>query len=91
MPRACCCRTWQFLEELSHEDQTLLYDQPAPHGALFVWLEGSCTEHGPQSWAVLREALAGHDCQALAERLMTGSHAQTEGDEPSCAPNCVAC
>ena len=31
--------------------------------------------------AVLREALAGHDSQALAERLMNGSHAQTEGDE----------
>ena len=71
----------EFLEELSHEDHTLLCDQPAPHGALFVWLEGQLHEHGPQSWAVLREALAGHDCQALAERVMTGSHAQTEGDE----------
>ena len=71
----------EFLEELSHEDHTLLCDQPAPHGALFVWLEGQLHEHGPQSWAVLREALAGHDCQVLAERVMTGSHAQTEGDE----------
>ena len=71
----------EFLEDLSHEDHTLLCDQPAPHGALFVWLEGQLHEHGPQSWAVLREALAGHDCQALAERVMTGSHAQTEGDE----------
>ncbi|MBV2217900.1 MAG: DNA primase [Diaphorobacter sp.] len=71
----------EFLEELSHEDHALLCDQPAPHGALFVWLEGQLHEHGPQSWAVLREALAGHDCQALAERVMTGSHAQTEGDE----------
>ena len=71
----------QFLEELSHEDHGLLREQPAPHGALFVWLEGQLHEHGPQSWAVLREALAGHDSQALAERLMSGSHAQTEGDE----------
>ena len=71
----------EFLEELSHEDHALLCDQPAPHGALFVWLEGQLHEHGPQSWAVLRDALAGHDCQALAERVMTGSHAQTEGDE----------
>ncbi|WP_404299778.1 DNA primase [Alicycliphilus denitrificans] len=71
----------QFLEELSHEDHGLLREQPAPHGALFLWLEGQLHEHGPQSWAVLREALAGRDCQALAERVMSGAHAQTEGDE----------
>ncbi|MGE4328741.1 DNA primase [Diaphorobacter sp.] len=71
----------QFLEDLSHEDHTTLCDQPAPHGPLFLWLEGQLHEHGPRSWAVLREALAGHGCQALAERVMTGSHAQTEGDE----------
>ena len=71
----------QFMEELSHEDHSLLRHQPPPHGPLCVWLEGQLHEHGPQSWAVLREALAGHDSQALAERLMNGSHAQTEGDE----------
>ena len=70
-----------FLEELSHEDHATLSDQPAPHGPLFTWLEGQLHEHGPQPWAVLREALAGHGCQTLAERVMTGSHAQTEGDE----------
>ncbi len=71
----------RFLEELTHEEQALLRGQPAPHGPLIVWLESRLHEHGPQPWAVLREALAGHECQALAERLMTGSHAQTEGDE----------
>jgi len=70
-----------FLEELSHEDHALLREQPPPHGPLFVWLESRLHEHGPQSWAVLREALEGHACQELAERLLTGSHAQTEGDE----------
>ena len=70
-----------FLEDLSHEDHATLSDQPAPHGPLFAWLEGQLHEHGPQPWAVLREALAGHGCQTLAERVMTGSHAQTEGDE----------
>ncbi len=70
-----------FLEELSHEEQALLREQPAPHGALVLWLEERLHEHGPQPWAVLREALAGHPCQGLAERLMTGSHAQTEGEE----------
>ena len=71
----------QFLEDLTHEELALLREQPAPHGALIVWLESRLHEHGPQPWAVLREALAGHDCQRLAEHLMTGSHAQTEGDE----------
>ncbi len=70
-----------FMEELSHEDHAALSAQPAPHGPLFTWLEGQLHEHGPQPWAVLREALTGHDCQPLAERVMTGSHAQTEGDE----------
>ena len=71
----------QFLEDLTHEDLTLLREQAAPHGPLVLWLEARLHDHGPQAWAVLREALAGHDCQRLAERLMTGSHAQTEGEE----------
>ncbi|PWW48893.1 DNA primase [Melaminivora alkalimesophila] len=70
-----------FLEDLSHEDLSLLREQPAPHGPLFLWLETRLHEHGPQPWAVLREALAGHECQPLAQRLLTGSHAQTEGEE----------
>lgn len=70
-----------FLERLSHDDHATLCAQPAPHGPLFTWLEGQLHEHGPQPWAVLREALRGHACAATAERVMTGSHAQTEGDE----------
>ena len=71
----------QFMEALSHDDQAALCDQPPPHGPLFLWLQDRLHEHGPQPWAVLREALAGHDSRPLAERVMTGSHAQTEGDE----------
>lgn len=71
----------EFLERLSHDDHATLCAQPAPHGPLFTWLEGQLHEHGPQPWAVLREALRGHACAATAERVMTGSHAQTEGDE----------
>jgi len=70
----------EFLEELSHEDHATLCAQPAPHGPLFNWLEGHWHEHGPQAWAVLRESLRGHGCETLAVRVMTGSHAQTEGD-----------
>ena len=71
----------EFLEDLTHEDHATLCAQPAPHGLLFTWLEGRFHEEGPLAWAVLREALRDHECESLAERVMTGQHAQTEGDE----------
>ncbi|WCM91997.1 DNA primase [Acidovorax sp. NCPPB 2350] len=70
----------EFLEDLSHEDHATLCALPAAHGPLFTWLEGQWHEHGPLAWAVLRESLRGHGGEALAVRVMTGSHAQTEGD-----------
>ncbi|MFN7156732.1 MAG: DNA primase [Acidovorax sp.] len=69
-----------FLEELTHEDHATLCALPAPHGPLFGWLEVQFHEHGPLAWAVLRESLREHECEALALKVMTGSHAQTEGD-----------
>ncbi|GAA4418063.1 hypothetical protein GCM10023090_02580 [Acidovorax lacteus] len=72
----------QFLEELSPEDHQALCAEPPPHGPLFVWLEAQYHEHGATPWAVLQTQLQGHPCEALAQRLMTGSHAQTEGDVP---------
>ena len=69
-----------FLETLSHEDHSLLCELPVPHGPLFIWLEASFHEHGVQAWAVLRGALQGHECEPLALEVMTGSHAQTEGE-----------
>jgi len=71
-----------FLDTLSHEDHAVLCALPAPHGALFAWIEAQFHEHGVRSWALLREDLRGHACEAIAERVMTGSHAQTEGDTP---------
>ncbi|QNP49500.1 DNA primase [Diaphorobacter aerolatus] len=70
----------EFLEDLSHEDHTMLCDLPAPHGPIFVWIEGQLHEHGPLAWAVLQESLTGHEYETKMRRLMTGSHAQTEGD-----------
>ncbi|MFY3384278.1 DNA primase [Paracidovorax sp. MALMAid1276] len=69
-----------FLEELTHDDHASLCAQPSPHGPLFAWLEAQFHEHGPLPWAVLRESLRDHECEALAVKVMTGSHAQTEGD-----------
>ena len=69
-----------FLEHLSHDDHAVLCAQPAPHGPLFAWLESQFHEQGALPWAVLRESLRDHACEALALKVMTGSHAQTEGD-----------
>ena len=68
-----------FLDELTHDDHATLCAQAAPHGLLFSWLEAQFHEHGPLPWAVLRESLREHECEALALKVMTGSHAQTEG------------
>ena len=50
----------QSWDRLSSEEHQLLLGLPAPHGALFAWLESQLHEHGPQAWAVLREGLRGH-------------------------------
>ncbi len=69
-----------FLDELSHEDQATLQDLESPYRPLFAWLEEEFHERGTQSWAVLREGLRGHPCEALAEQLVAGADTQTEGD-----------
>ena len=69
-----------FMEHLGHEDHAVLCAQNAPHGPLFVWIEDLFHTAGPLPWAVLRERLRDHPCEALALRVMTGAHAQTEGD-----------
>ena len=71
-----------FLEHLDHEDHTVLCAQAAPHGPLFSWIEEQYHSQGAQAWAVLRERLRGHPCETLALRVMTGAHAQTEGELP---------
>lgn len=50
-------RLW---EQLSSEEQALLCGLPGQHGALLSWLEAWLHEHGPQPWAVLRQALQTH-------------------------------
>ena len=75
----------EFMEELTHEDFDALARCGAPHGHLFSWLEAQFQEYGAQPWAVLRERL--QECMdagvaPLAERLMTGPHAQPEGELP---------
>ena len=57
-------------EALSHEMHAMLCELPAPHGAVFAWLDSQLHEHGPLPWGSLREALQGHDAEPLALRLM---------------------
>ena len=70
-----------FLDDLTHDDHAALCALPPPHGPLFNWLEAQFHEHGPQPWAVLRESLREHECEELAVKVMTGAHAQAEGEE----------
>jgi DNA primase len=56
----------QSWDQLSADDHHLLAALPAPHGPLFAWLEAQLHEHGHQPWAALREALRGHEHEALA-------------------------
>jgi len=71
-------------EQLSSEDHSMLCHLSAPHGPLFVWLEGQLHEHGTMAWETLREALLGqddHEIQELALRLMSGTPLPAETPE----------
>lgn len=63
----------QLWDQISGEEHGLLCALPGAHGELLSWLEAQLHEHGPQPWAVLREALREHPAQALADKLMLGS------------------
>lgn len=66
---------------LTNEDHHLLAEEPPPHGPLFAWLESQWLEHGPQPWAVLREAMRGHLFEGLALDLH-GSGLELERPDP---------
>jgi DNA primase len=51
---------WDMLNADDHE---LLHHLPAPHGPVFAWFERQVAEHGPQSWAVLEQALVADGLQ----------------------------
>ena len=70
----------QSWDRLSSEEQVLLSALPAPHGPLFAWLEGQLHEHGPQSWAVLREGLREQPGEQHATAQMAQIPEGIEGD-----------
>ena len=70
----------EFMEEMTHEDFDALARCNESHAPLFRWLEAQFTESGPRSWALLREQLQSAPCGPLANKLMSGAHAQPEGE-----------
>ena len=70
-------------EGLSSEDHTMLCELEAPHGPLFVWVEGQLHEHGPLPWESLREELQGHESEDLVLRLMSDATVPAQPSEES--------
>ena len=58
-------------EQLGGAEHHLLCALPAPHGALFAWLDGQIMEHGAQNWGALSQSLRGHAHEATAKKLVT--------------------
>ena len=57
-------------DAMSHDDHAMLCEQPAPAGALFVWLEAQLHDHGALPWGALREGLRGAALEPFALKLM---------------------
>lgn len=70
-----------FMQRLEQDDLDTLAQLPAPHGPLFKWLEDQCLEHGPQSWAVLRQRVQSTDHAAFVAQLMQHSSMPADEDE----------
>ncbi|CAN5581931.1 hypothetical protein BH11PSE7_BH11PSE7_14460 [soil metagenome] len=72
----------QAWDSLSGEDHTMLCEQPAPYGPLFIWLEGQLHEHGPMAWGALREGLRELEFEELCLKLMSGPGADQIAEAP---------
>ena len=70
----------QSWDRLNSEEHVLLSALPAPHGPLFMWLEGQLHEHGAQPWAALREGLRGHAHETHAIAQISQIPEGIEGD-----------
>ncbi len=65
-------------ELLSGEDQGLLHELGGVHGDALAWLERQITEHGPQTWAALDDAMSGEAWAAQARAWLTAVVAEEE-------------
>jgi DNA primase len=67
-------------DAMSHDDHAMLCEQPAPAGALFVWLEAQLHDHGALPWGALREGLRGADLEPFVLKLMAEAPKDTLDD-----------
>jgi DNA primase len=66
-------------ERLSGEDHALLHELGGTHGEVMAWLERQLTEHGPQTWAALDEALADEPWADTARGWVNAAIAEEQG------------
>lgn len=67
-------------DAMSHDDHAMLCQQPAPAGALFVWLEAQLHDHGALPWGALREGLRGDALEPFALKLMAEAPKETRDE-----------
>ena len=65
----------------------MLCEQPAPAGALFVWLEAQLHDHGALPWGALREGLRGAALEPFVLKLMAEAPKDSLKDELKAEPN----
>ena len=65
-------------ERLSAEDHALLHGLGGTHGTVVAWLERELTEHGPQTWAALDQAMADEPWQTEARAWVSAAVADEE-------------
>lgn len=65
-------------ERLSGEDHGLLHELGGTHGDVVAWLERHLTEHGPEPWSRLDEAMEGEPWADSARTWVRGGAAEEE-------------
>ncbi len=60
-------------ERLSADDHELLHGLGGVHGEVVAWLERQLTEHGPQTWGALDQALTDETWQDTARAWIAGA------------------
>jgi len=75
-------------ENLASEDHAMLCALPAPHGALFAWLESVFHEQGALGWSTLQAEMQGQAFAADATRWMAQENlGVTPGNENATPPD----
>jgi DNA primase len=63
----------EWWHQLTHDDHDLLHRMSGWHGQWCAWFERQISDFGPQSWAVLNQALPEQEWRSWAQSLVTVS------------------